>query len=377
MKKIPTWFKGVLIILAVYLFAFQPIPFYIESPGTAFGLDEMVEVDQQFSEDPGEFYITTVGIQQATPMTALTSVRPYRDLISEQELFGDVEDFHEYDIIQQYYMNSSGNTAIQVAFDAADMDYELQYNGVYVLQVLEESDFADDLAVGDTVQAVNGQRFQSSHDFIEYVSGLEVDDTVEIEFEHEGELRTATGDLMLLESGVPGIGIGLVDNTSLSTNPHVEIHSGEIGGPSAGLMFSLQIYKQLIQEVIPKEHKIAGTGTIAPDGAVGRIGGIEKKIVAADKEGAEYFLAPDDEIPEEVLKVFPETISNYEAAVETAKAIGTEMEIIPIENFADALEFLEQLEAEQAAQGQMKKNSVSHTLDDFEKEVALLEHPAS
>ena len=371
MKKLPTWLKGVFIILAVYLFAFQPIPFFIESPGTAFGLDDMVEVDEQFSKDPGEFYITTVGVQQATPMTALTSVMPYRDLISKQELFGDVEDFNEYDIIQQYYMNSSGNTAIQVAFDAADMEYELQYNGVYVLQVLNESDFSDSLAVGDTVQAVDGQQFESSHAFIEYVSSLEVDETVEIEFEHEGEMQTATGELMLLESGVPGIGIGLVDNTSLHTSPHVEIHSGEIGGPSAGLMFSLQIYKQLVKEDIPKEHKIAGTGTIAPDGTVGRIGGIEKKVVAADKEGAEYFLAPNDEVPEEVLEVYPEMLSNYDAAVEAAEAIGTDMKVIPIKNFSDALDFLEELKENQVFNDQPKERSIIHALDSFEKEVAL------
>lgn len=349
MKKIPTWIKGLLIFIAIYLFAFQPIPFYMEVPGTAFGLDEMVEVDEDFSDDPGEFYITTVGIQQVTPMTALTSVLPYRDLFSEQELFGENQNFEEYDVIQQYHMTSSSNTAIQVAFDAANMPYELQYNGVYVLQIVEESDFADDLEIGDTVTAVDGQEFQSSHEFIDYVSNLEVGQTIEITFERDGEAHTATGDLMVLESGLPGIGIGLADNTSLQTDPQVTIHSGGIGGPSAGLMFSLQIYSQLIEENIHGDYQIAGTGTIAPDGEVGRIGGIEKKIVAADDEGADYFLAPNDEIPEEVSSLYPDVRSNYEIAAETAEAIDSEMEVIPIKTFTDALEFLEQLESEQVS----------------------------
>lgn len=347
MKKIPTWLKGTLILIAIYLFAFQPIPFYMEVPGKAFGLDEMIEVDNKFSDDPGEFYITTVGIQQVTPMTALTSIMPYRDLLSEQDLFGDIQDFEEYDVIQQYYMTSSGNTAIQVAFDAADMPYELQYSGVYVLQIIEESDFADSLKVGDTVKTVDGNAFQSSHDFIDYISQLEVGQEIEIEFEREDQMHSATGELMLLESGEPGIGIGLVDNTSLQTDPMVKIHSGEIGGPSAGLMFSLQIYNQLVEENVHDHYKIAGTGTIAPNGEVGRIGGIEKKIVAANDEGAEYFLAPDDEIPEEILNIFPDMRSNYEDATDTAEAIASEMEIIPIKTFADALEFLEQLEPKQ------------------------------
>jgi PDZ domain-containing protein len=348
MKKIPTWLKGLLLFIAVYLFMFQPIPFYMEVPGRAFGLDEMVEVNQEFSDDPGEFYITTVGIQQVTPMTALTSILPYRDLFSEQELFGD-QNFEEYDVIQQYNMTSSSNTAIQVAFEAANQPYELEYNGVYVLQVLDESDFSDDLQVGDTVTAVDGQAFQSSHEFIDYVSNLEVGQTIEITYERNGEEHTATGDLIVLESGMPGIGIGLADNTSLETDPPVEIHAGGIGGPSAGLMFSLQIYNQLTEENILGDYHIAGTGTISPDGEVGRIGGIEKKVVAADEEGVDYFLAPDDEIPAEISEIFPDIRPNYDAAAETAEAIDSEMDVIPVKTFADALEFLEQLEGDQAS----------------------------
>ena|SRR5690625_4133575 len=349
MKRIPAFIKALLILGVLYLFFFMPIPFYLEVPGRAFGLDNMVEVNEEFSNDPGEFYITTVGIQQTTPFTALSSVLPFRDLLSEQDLFGDVQDFEEYDVIQQYYMDSSINTAIQVAFDAADQEYKLHYNGVYVLQVLEESSFAGDLKVGDTVKSVDGQSFESSHDFIEYISNKEVGDSVEITFERNGEMHSASGELIPLESGVAGIGIGLVDNTSIETNPEVDIHSGEIGGPSAGLMFSLQIYNQLVAENIHGDYSIAGTGTISPDGSVGRIGGIAKKVVAADDEGMDYFFAPDDEIEEEVRVLYPELQSNYQEALDAAEAIDTEMEIIPVKEFSDALEFLEELNRESTA----------------------------
>lgn len=346
MRKLPTWIKSLAFFAVVYLFVIQPIPFYIEKPGSAFGLDEMVAINGEIADDPGEFYITTVAIQQATPLTALTSILPYRDLLTERELFGDMTDFEEYDVIQNYYMESSSNTAVQVAFDAAALDYELVYNGVYVLQIIEESTFNGILKVGDTVKAVNQQHFQSSLEFIDYVSQLEVGDTIEIEFERDGILQNAEGNLIQLETGATGIGIGLVDNSSLVTDPLVEIHSEGIGGPSAGLMFSLQILNQLIDEDLLGAHKIAGTGTIAPDGSVGRIGGISKKIVAADEEGAAYFFAPDDEIPAEITAQFPEIQSNYDEALEAAKNIKTDMEVIPVKTFEDALEFLNNLEIE-------------------------------
>ena len=76
--------------------------------------------------------------------------------------------------------------------------------------------------------------------------------------------------------------------------PKVTVKTDEIGGPSAGFMFSLEIYNQLTEEDLTKGYQIAGTGTIDADGTVGPIGGIEQKIVAADKAGAEFFFAPNE-----------------------------------------------------------------------------------
>lgn len=347
MRKVPSWIKILFVFAVVYLLVIQPIPYYVEKPGQAFGLDDMVEVDGAYSSSPGELYITTIGIRQVTPLTALSGLLPFQDLVSEADLFGEINDPKAYDTIQQYYMESSGNTAIQVAFEAAEMDYTLVYNGVYVLQVLEESSFSEDLQVGDTVIAVDGHYFQSSHEFMDYIASLNVGTVVEIEFERDGEILEATGELIQLETGVAGIGIGLVDNTSLVTDPEVDIHSGSIGGPSAGLMFSLQIYDQLVEDDVIGQHKIAGTGTISPDGTVGRIGGAAKKVVAAEEEGVEYFFAPNDTIPEEVLAIFPETQTNYEEAVEAAKEINADLEVIPIATFSEALEFLNTLTQEE------------------------------
>lgn len=108
-------------------------------------------------------------------------------------------------------------------------------------------------------------------------------------------------------------------------------------------MFSLEIYNQLTKNDLTKGHSIAGTGTIDPDGTVGRIGGIDKKVVAADNEGAEIFFAPDDEITPEMKKAYPNIQSNYKEAVKAAKDIGTKMKIVPVKTFDDALNYLKAL----------------------------------
>lgn len=344
MKKIPKWVQSILFLLFLFFLFFFRLPLYLEVPGNIFPLNRMVEVDHQLSDAPGEFYLTTIGVQQLTPAMLVRSFLPYQDLVRESDLFGDFDDFESYDSIQKYYMDSSINNAIKVAFDAAGKDYDFEYNGVYVLQITEESDFIKDLKVGDIVKAVDENSFENSTEFIEYIGNKNVGDKVELQIERASKRLTLPGELIELDSGLTGIGIGLVDDTKIMTNPAVEIHSANIGGPSAGLMFSLELYTQLIEDNLRKNYNIAGTGTIGPDGSVGRIGGIEKKVVAADREEVDYFFAPDDELTEEYKTQNPDGQSNYDLALETAKKINSDMIIIPVKTMADAIEFLERLE---------------------------------
>ncbi len=68
--------------------------------------------------------------------------------------------------------------------------------------------------------------------------------------------------------------------------------SDSIGGPSAGLMFALSIYDLLTPGSLTGGQVVAGTGTIAADGTVGEIGGIQQKIAGARQDGARLFLVP-------------------------------------------------------------------------------------
>ncbi|MEO7060168.1 MAG: PDZ domain-containing protein [Lapillicoccus sp.] len=80
----------------------------------------------------------------------------------------------------------------------------------------------------------------------------------------------------------------------------VKIDVGNVGGPSAGLMFSLGIYDKLTEGSLTGGATIAGTGTIDGTGAVGPIGGIRQKMVGARAAGATWFLAPADNCKEVV-----------------------------------------------------------------------------
>jgi PDZ domain-containing protein len=94
-------------------------------------------------------------------------------------------------------------------------------------------------------------------------------------------------------TGSPEIGIFLGQGFILPFPVSFTIDA-RIGGPSAGLMFSLAVYDTLTPGSLSGGGRVAGTGEIAADGTVGAIGGIQQKIVGAREDGAQLFLVPAD-----------------------------------------------------------------------------------
>lgn len=338
--------KGLFIalIMVILVGVFLPIPYYIEGPGSAVHLNELVEVNNETDQEEGHFMLTTVAVRRATPLTYFMKYLPFHEGLTKEELFGTGTSDAEYTNLQNYYMTSSINSAIEMAYDAAGEDYQLSYNGVYIMSILEGSDFQGKLEIGDTILALDGRSFDSSAEFIDYVQHQSVGQIIEVTYERNGEEQTISGKLMeMTETKKAGLGISLVDNTSIETDIPVAINAGEIGGPSAGFMFALQIYTQLIDKDLRDGNEIAGTGTIESDGTIGRIGGIDKKVVAASEEGASIFFAPDDTIDPVIKDNYPKMTSNYQEALEAAKEIDTDMKIVPVKTFQDAIDYLDGL----------------------------------
>lgn len=331
-----------IIVVLLIIIMIIPIPYYIEGPGSTENLKEFVTVDNKKDTESGAFYLTTVGVRKATVASALmTKFSEFQELVSQKELMGSNTD-SEYERIQQYYMDSSKNAAIEQALKLAKVPYEMTFKGVYVLAIEDNSSFKEKISVGDTVTGIDGKTFKSSQEFVDYVKKQNVGQKITLAYLQDGKPKETTGNLIKLPTDKKaGIGIGLTDHTEINSSIPVEIDAGAIGGPSAGLMFTLETYELLTQKGIRKGHKIAGTGTINTEGIVGRIGGIDKKIVTASKNNTEIFFAPDDEITNEMKKAIPGIKNNFEEAKATAKKIGTKMKIVPVKKVQDALDYLE------------------------------------
>lgn len=318
-----------------------PLPYYIEMPGGAYDIREVLRVDNKEDEQKGSYNFVAVTVSQATAAQLLYAwLTPFTDISSAEETTGGASS-EDYERINQFYMETSQNMAIYQAMKLAGKETSLEFKGVYVLELNPKSTFKDVLHLADTVTGVNGKTFKSSTELIDYVAGLKIGDKVSVQYTSLGEEKTATGKIIKLDNGKNGIGIGLVDHTEVKSDIPIEFETDGVGGPSAGLMFTLDIYTQITNKDLRQGRVIAGTGTIEEDGTVGDVGGVDKKVVSAANSGAEILFVPNNPVDEAVKKEDPDALTNYEEAKKAAKEIGTDMKIVPVKTAQDAIDYLE------------------------------------
>ena len=323
-------------IILFLLFTFE-LPYYIYKPGQADNLEEMVEVEQGF-QGTGELHLVTVSGGQATPIQyALAKLSDFHEVVPIEEARPEGISDDEYMEHQLMLMENSQHSSTFVAYEAANKEVTIEQNGVYVIGVVEDMPAEGTVERGDKIIQVDGKEIQKADDLVQYVQQKSSGDRIELQIEREGEMMTETIQVVSFpeDNTKVGVGIQLVTDQEVVVDPPVHIKSGRIGGPSAGLMFALEIYNQLTEEDVTKGYHIAGTGEIDFDGNVHRIGGIDKKIVAADQKGIEIFFAPNEN---------GNKGSNYEIAKETAEEIDSTMKIVPVDTFQDTINYLERVE---------------------------------
>ncbi|MDF7682598.1 SepM family pheromone-processing serine protease [Lactobacillus sp. ESL0679] len=335
-RRLRNWLFGIIFFMLIVVGLSWPTNYYLEMPGEAVSTGQFVKSSQNA---PNNLYLVTVSetSQPATVLQYLWSyTQKYTTRIPSSELLGGQTN-SQYQELQNWFMETSQQNAIYYAAKKAGLNPQLNYKGVYVMQVQKQSSFKDKLQVGDTVLGANGHRFKSTEEMMQYLQKQPLHSQIKITVLREGKKQFFTGKIVKVAgTGKPGIGIQLVEHVQVTTKPRLTIDAGEIGGPSAGLMFTLTSYETFTGRRLARGHKIAGTGTIAPNGKVGIIGGVDKKVVAADRVGAEVFFAPNDTTG------VKKSASNYVVAKKTARTIHSKMKIVPVKTFTDALNYLKQ-----------------------------------
>lgn len=341
MKKFKIYayaFLGVILLAVVCLL---PLPVYLESVGKAINVADYVTVKGRTDESKGKLMLTYVSLQKATPILYVTSfLDKYTSRVPASEISGG-ETNAEFDKVQSYYMTDAVNQAKAISLKLAHKKYKRVYLGIYVMSILKNSTFKGKLKVGDTIVAVNNRHFDSTEGFMKYVKAQKKGSPIEITYLRDGKQKKANGKTVtLIGTNRSGIGISLAEKTKVKSPTKIRANMEGIGGPSAGLMLSLQMYSQVANVDLKAGRNIAGTGTISSNGKVGDIGGIDKKVVAASRAGATVFFAPNNPVSKAEKKADPTALSNSDEAKETVEKDNLKIKVIPVKNINEAISYL-------------------------------------
>ncbi|HEU5141065.1 MAG TPA: PDZ domain-containing protein [Bacillales bacterium] len=348
---------GIIILFALIVISlFYRLPYEVMKPGDAHPLEPAIEIQGAHEYKNGQFMFMTVRLVSKPNVYqyVLAKFKKYHKIYPLDQFLEKGESPQEYRFYQLHLMDTAQNAAIYVAYKKAGKNPQIKHNGLLVVRLINGMPAEKKLQLGDLIIKAEGSKVTVPKDLLEVTKGKGKGDSVQLTVKREGEKLKVTipigrfPDRFIEKGGNQnkyGIGIVQTASTELQVKPPVHFDTAQIGGPSAGLMFTLGIYNRLTDENWTKGYKIAGTGTMNikrdPDtnkvtGVVGPIGGIKEKVVAADKENVEVFFAPV-------------RAHNYDHALKAAKDIGTDMDIVPVKTFGDALDYLRKLEPKEGS----------------------------
>ncbi len=220
-------------------------------------------------------------------------------------------------------MARSQDIAAAVALRAAGYKVRARPDGAIVAYVYPGAPASGKLLPTDIVVGVDGHPVRTPVDLRRAISSRRPGTTVRLRVRSAKGLRVVAIRTIADPSNPGRALIGIIPQQAarISFPFPVSIDTGDVGGPSAGLAFALEVIEKLGHDV-DRGYKVAATGEIFLDGSVGPIGGIRQKVQAARESGVDILLAPAGE------------------NAETARKYAGHVRVIPVETFAQALRAL-------------------------------------
>jgi PDZ domain-containing protein len=310
------------VAVVVWAGAVVPMPFYEIQPGTARPVEELVTLSTDTTPIEGDLDLLT--IRQRTPNVAealWVALVPDRELQPAQSRTPPGIELEEYYGLQRLAFETSFLTAVAVAAEEAGYEVELRTRAI-VAHVLSDGPSDGVLRAGDTILRVDGVPVGSGDDLVQELGTPDGPRTVDLDVLRDDEELTVEVTMRRLPTTERPV-LGIVAET-VADEPdlpfEIELDRDGISGPSAGMMLALTAADMLLEEDLTRGRVIAGTGTIARDGRVGPVSGVEQKTRAAIEAEADLLLVP--------LEALPDTTAAIEAGIE----------VVGVETFQDALD---------------------------------------
>ena len=256
------------------------VPYAAEGPGPMFDTlgqvdgAPVVEIDgTEVDDTSGELRMTTVSVR-----SGMTLAQALSRWLTTDDTRVPIEQVFPPDLTpeQVEQANKAAFSSSEAAATVAAMNYLGRPVEVVAAEIIEDSAATGRLEAGDVITAVDGQGVDKPGQVQEIVRSKQPGEQVTLTLQRGGAELEKTIELGANPQDEELAMLGVYMNSEPVDGVEVSYNLQDIGGPSAGMIFSLA----------------AGTGTVAEDGTVGPTGGIEHKVRAAAEDGVELFLAP-------------------------------------------------------------------------------------
>lgn len=320
MKKFLKENLSFILMLALIFAIFKiELPYYIEAPGGTINLSK--RINENYSRKDGSLNMLYVTEYKGNIVTVLLSkVIKTWDLyeIKKQQISN--EDSHDIYIRNKVMLDNSTANATYVAYKYANKDINIINKENVIIATTKDNHFE----IGDVILTVDDIEVENINTIKEYLKGKDPGDKIDIKIERNKKEKHL--EEILDEDKI--LGIMMVTNYTydVSDDLNIAFKNGE-GGSSGGLIITLGIYSEITGIDLLKGRNIAGTGTIDIDGNVGEIDGVKYKIAGAVKKHMDVVL------------VSP---YNYEDAKKVVEENNYQIEIVKVNTFKEAVEYLTQ-----------------------------------
>ncbi|HVE91222.1 MAG TPA: S16 family serine protease [Actinomycetota bacterium] len=327
--RVPKLVLIVPVLTAVLALLNMSVPRVWIGPGSAVEVKELVRISgAQEYRTPGKLLLTTVHLvyPPSLAMAIKGWLDPLVDLPPSELYYPEDVDPQEVNRGARQDLQNSKLVASAAALTRLGYPVVLEGADVLVSGIPAQSPATGVLRRGDFILAVGGHRVCGAEELRFEMSQATPGEPVALQVRRDGrDINVTAGTVPDPENerrAVLGVELAPQGQVRIQLPFKVEIEQGDIGGPSAGLVFALSITDLLQDGDLSGGRAVAGTGTIGCGGQVGLVGGVKQKVTAAEKSGAELFLVPQDE---------------FEDACKWAKRIR----IVPVNRLDEAVRVLQ------------------------------------
>ena len=293
-----------LLVTVLTLGSLIEIPFVAIAPGSARATEPLVTIEgAEVHDAEGDIYFLTAQLSDTSLLEAARGwLDPDTEVVPVEQVRPAGLTEEESDRINAQAMLGSKETAAVAAL--TELGYELSPSGTgaVVLEITPDSPAEGVLSVSDTIVTVDGGPVTQTGELGAAIGALAPGATTVLGVEDaDGNAREVTVTLASRPDD-PETGFLGVATETRDFDPglpfEVDIDSGQVGGPSAGLAFTLSIIDLLTPGELTGGHRVAVTGTIQSDGTVGNVEGYAQKAAAAAEQDTDVFLVPSDGLEE-------------------------------------------------------------------------------